>query len=99
MLSGSTQAYDSPSETLCERAEKFKAYRTISSFQEYILIDQTSVAIDQSFKTANKRWSLYEYDHEETELNLKSFDFKISLADLYDKVEFPAEKEESDRPL
>jgi Uma2 family endonuclease len=33
VLSGSTQVYDSPSETLCERDEKFKTYRTIPGFQ------------------------------------------------------------------
>jgi Uma2 family endonuclease len=85
VLSGSTQAYD--------RDEKFKAYRTIPSFQEYVLIDQTSVAIDQYFKTGNKRWSLYEYDHEESELSFKSFDFQLPLAELYDKVELAAATE------
>ncbi len=91
VLSNSTQAYD--------RDEKFKVYRTIPAFQEYILIDQTSVSIDQYFKTANKRWSLYEYDDEETELSFKSFDFQISLADLYDKVEFVEEEQEINKPL
>lgn len=86
VLSGSTQSYD--------RDEKFKTYRTIPAFQEYILIDQNSVAIDQYFKTATKRWSLYEYDHEETELNFKSFDFQLPIADLYDKVDLEAEKQE-----
>ena len=85
VLLGSTQAYD--------RDEKFKAYRTIPSFQEYVLIDQTSVAIDQYFKTGNKRWSLYEYDHEESELSFKSFDFQLPLAELYDKVELAAATE------
>lgn len=87
VLSDSTQTYD--------RDEKFKTYRTIPSFQEYILIDQNRVAIDQYFKTGNKRWSLYEYDHEETTLNFQSFDFQLSIADLYDKVDLTTEKQES----
>lgn len=87
VLSDSTQTYD--------RDEKFKTYRTIPSFQEYILIDQNSVAIDQYFKTAAKRWSLYEYDHEETELSFKSFDLQLPLTELYDKVELAAAKEGS----
>ncbi|XHX80664.1 MAG: Uma2 family endonuclease [Stenomitos frigidus ULC029] len=95
VLSGSTQAYDSPSETLCDRDEKFKTYRTIPGFQEYLLIDQNSVAIDHYFKIANKRWSLYEYDREETELAFQSFTCQLPIADLYDKVDFAAEKQES----
>jgi len=43
VLSESTRNYDSPSETLRERSEKFVTYRSLPSFQEYLLIEQDCV--------------------------------------------------------
>ncbi len=80
VLSDSTQGYD--------RRGKFEAYRTISTFEEYLLIDQNKVYIEQYFKTANKRWSLYEYDVEDETISLNSVSFQISLDDIYNKVQF-----------
>lgn len=78
VLSKSTSAYD--------KDKKFSFYSTIPSFQEYILIDQYSVSIQQFSKTGNKRWSLVEYDQEDVTLSLTSFPFQIPLLDIYDKV-------------
>jgi Uma2 family endonuclease len=47
VLSDSTEAYDSPLETLCDRGNKFAAYRTIPAFQEYVLIAQDSLHVEQ----------------------------------------------------
>jgi Uma2 family endonuclease len=83
VLSDSTETFD--------RGDKFKLYQSIPTFQEYILIDQNKVAIDQFVKTGHKRWSLYEYDEQDSELALKSFELQIPIADIYDKVEFAAQ--------
>lgn len=56
VLSKSTQAYD--------RGEKFSAYKTIATLQEYILVEQDRMAIEQYSKQANKRWYYREYDAE-----------------------------------
>lgn len=70
----------------------FEAYRTIPSFQAYILIDQTWIHIEQYSKTANKRWSLCEYDEEDDAIALSSVNFQISLGDIYNKVQFEAQE-------
>lgn len=89
VLSESTQGYD--------RDQKFVADRKIPTFQEYILIDQTRRSIDQYFKTANKQWSIQEHDEEDLELVFKSLEFRISLLDIYNNVEFePAEEVQSE---
>jgi Uma2 family endonuclease len=80
VLSDSTEAFD--------LNEKFKLYQTIPTFQEYILISQNKVEIDQYLKTGNKRWSLYEYDTEDIELSLKSVELQIPILNIYDKVDF-----------
>jgi len=53
VLSKSTQEYD--------RSSKFRAYRTIPTFQEYLLLDQNKIYVEQFFKTGAKSWSLREY--------------------------------------
>lgn len=80
VLSDSTQSYD--------YGGKFEAYRSIDSFQEYLLIDQTRIHVDQYSKTAKKRWSIREYDEEDEAIELTSVPFQITLSDLYSKVKF-----------
>jgi Uma2 family endonuclease len=86
VLSKSTKGYD--------REDKFEAYRTIETFQEYLLIDQTRIRVEQFSKTGKKRWELCEYDEEDDAIALTSVPFQISLSDLYNKVKFePVEPE------
>ncbi|KYC38737.1 hypothetical protein WA1_36845 [Scytonema hofmannii PCC 7110] len=80
VLSVSTRSYD--------KDEKFLAYRTLPTFQEYLLIDQYEVYIEHFFKTDSKRWSFIEYNDINETLSLNSISFKICLTDIYDKVEF-----------
>ena len=80
VLSNSTEAYD--------RSGKFAAYRTIPSFQEYVLIDQYDRHVEQYYKTEPRKWIFSEYDGAEAILSLNSVPFEIALADLYDKVDF-----------
>jgi Uma2 family endonuclease len=87
VLSESTRNYD--------RGDKFAAYRTISTFQEYALVDQYSAHVEHYVKTGSKQWMLQEYDGLDTTLNLVSLGLEISLIDIYSKVQFePVEPEE-----
>ncbi|MBW4513890.1 MAG: Uma2 family endonuclease [Timaviella obliquedivisa GSE-PSE-MK23-08B] len=86
VLSKSTQAYD--------REGKFNAYRTIPSFQEYLLVDQTRIHVGQSFITGKKQGWFREYDDEDEAIALAAVPFQISLNDLYSKVKFEQEIEE-----
>ena len=82
VLLESTKAYD--------RSEKFQAYSTIASFQEYILVDQTKISIEQFSKTGIKQWAFRLYDEEDEAIEFTSIEAQILLADLYNKVEFEA---------
>lgn len=80
VLSKSTQNYD--------RSEKFIAYRSIPTFQEYLLIDQYQVHVEHHVKTAPHQWLFSEYDDPNATLSLSSFEFQIQIADLYENIEF-----------
>jgi Uma2 family endonuclease len=84
VLSKSTKSYD--------RDEKFAAYRTIPSFQEYILIDQYKMHVEQYCKTENNKWIFSEYEDAEVLLGLAAIPCEILLADVYDKVDFDVEE-------
>ena len=80
VLSKSTQNYD--------RSEKFIAYRSIPTFQEYLLIDQYRIHVEHHVKTAPHQWLFSEYDDPTATLSLSSFEFQIQIADLYESIEF-----------
>ena len=80
VLSRSTKSRD--------RSEKFAAYRTIDTFQEYILIDQYRIHVEHYLKTAVNQWLFSEYDDPETAIALQFLDMQIKIADLYDNIDF-----------
>ncbi|VXD20727.1 Uma2 family endonuclease [Planktothrix paucivesiculata] len=80
VLSASTRNYD--------KDEKFAAYRTLPTFQEYILIDQYNIQIEHYYKTDQKHWIFMEYNNSNETLVFNSISFEIAVADIYDKVEF-----------
>ncbi|MEG4442918.1 Uma2 family endonuclease [Microcoleus sp. AT9_B5] len=80
VLSKGTKAYD--------RDEKFAAYRTVPSFQEYLLIDQYRLQVEQYSKTDANKWIFSEYSCMGDRLSLTSVAVEISLADLYENIEF-----------
>lgn len=89
VLSKSTQGcVDAERLVVRHRSGKFEIYRTIDTFQEYLLIDQTKIRVEQYSKKSKKQWSLYEYDEEDRAITLTSVPFEISLQDLYNKVKF-----------
>jgi len=80
VLSNSTKDYD--------KNEKFKAYRSLSSFQEYVLIDQYSPQIEHYRKTDTNQWLFTEYQGLDYILTLAVGKITIPLANIYDQVTF-----------
>jgi Uma2 family endonuclease len=91
VLSKSTKSYD--------KEDKFEAYRTIPTFQEYLLIDQNRIHVEQFSKTGKKRWTLCEYDEEDQAIAFSSVSFEISLQDLYNKVKFEIVESAGENPV
>jgi len=80
VLSRSTEAYD--------RGKKFQFYRSIPSFQEYILIDQYSVHIDQFYLDAQGEWSFRDFNDIKDILKFSKINFEIPLEKIYHLVDF-----------
>lgn len=77
-LSDSTEGYD--------RGQKFAYYRTIETFQEYLLIDQYQPHVEHYVKQSDNKWLLADYSSLEDHLQLLSVNAEIDLADLYEGI-------------
>ena len=80
VLSSSTQMYD--------HNNKFRQYRSIPSFQEYILVYQNSFEVDHYVKESADRWVLTTHKGENAVIKLASMQLEIGLRDLYKRVRF-----------
>jgi len=82
VLSPSTENYD--------REEKFKAYKSIESLREYVLISQVKKFVTLYVKHNEKFWFQSEYVSGET-LNIESLDCELSVDEIYQGIIFEAE--------
>jgi Uma2 family endonuclease len=81
VLSSSTEAYD--------RGVKFEEYRTIASLQEYVLIRQDRPFIEQYRRQENTPfWLFSDAAGLEAVIELQSIGCTLSLAEVYEKVDF-----------
>jgi len=85
VLSNSTKSFD--------RTDKFKYYRSIPEFQEYIMIDQYSFSIEKFTKETEGKWIFQEYEGQDATLVLGSINFQISFQDIYERVNFELSEE------
>ncbi|MEL6555322.1 MAG: Uma2 family endonuclease [Cyanobacteria bacterium J06621_11] len=85
-LSDSTQTYD--------RGDKFAHYRTIDTFQEYVLIEQHRPRIEHYIKKSDTQWLLTEYAGLGNSFKLQSVGIEIELSDLYEDIDFNGQKDD-----
>jgi Uma2 family endonuclease len=79
VLSKSTGSFD--------RDKKFDFYRSLPSFQEYLLVDQYRYSVQHYVKISTKKWEFQEYDSLEEEIKFSTVPATIALTEIYDKVE------------
>jgi Uma2 family endonuclease len=81
VLSDSTESYD--------YGPKFRHYKRIKSFQEYLLVAQNEPVVDRFALQPNGRWELTTVTGLDGELELIAVSAKLRLADIYAGVTFP----------
>jgi Uma2 family endonuclease len=83
VLSRSTQTYD--------RGEKFERYKSIETLRDYVLVSQDRPHLEHFSRRPDGTWSHTELDGTDAALTLDSINCRVSLADIYDRIDFPAE--------
>lgn len=77
----------SPITERIDRNEKLFNYRQIESLQEYILVSQTEIKVEIYRKVYREQWFLQTLTKDDT-LKLESVDVEITMAEIYEDVEF-----------
>ncbi|MDQ2751414.1 MAG: Uma2 family endonuclease, partial [Bacteroidota bacterium] len=80
VASRSTRKYD--------RTTKFEYYKTLPSFKEYVLIEQTKPWVIASYKIADRTWQDTEAFSPDGSVYLRSVDCNIELKKVYHGVPF-----------
>jgi Uma2 family endonuclease len=82
VLSESTRDYD--------RGRKFEHFRTLPSLTEYLTMAQDWPHVEQWTRLPEKRWLLSEFDQLSQCIQLASIGCALPLAEVYDKIDWPA---------
>ena len=75
----------SPSTEIYDRTEKFEHYKQITTLQEYILVSQDKVKVEHH-RPQGTQWRLREYQELQDTFTLSSIGCKLSLKDVYRRV-------------
>lgn len=78
----------SPSTADYDKGTKFDHYRTIESLKEYVLVWQDKKRVARYTKQPDGGWTLNDFIGEDAEIPLSSIDCRLSIEDIYDKVDF-----------
>lgn len=80
VLSPSTEDYD--------RGTKFRHYRSISSLQTYLMIDQNAPHVEMHTRQGDNSWLLRDTIGLDSEIMIDSLDATLRLRDIYAQVDF-----------
>lgn len=80
VLSPSTEAFD--------RGRKFEHYRTLESLQTYLLVSSERIGVELFTRQPEGGWLLTAASRMEDTIELPATDCRLSLAAIYEKVEF-----------
>jgi len=78
VLSPSTERYD--------RTNKFRLYRQLPSFKEYVLVATDFPTVETFYREQEDYWHIGSAVGLDSDIYLKSIDCTIQLADIYKKV-------------
>ena len=85
VLSPSTEKYD--------RSAKFQAYQQLESLTDFLLISQDKPLVEHFARQSGGQWLYTAYKGLAAIVPLPSIECEVSLAELYERVEFPSEDE------
>ena len=70
------------------REDKFRFYRSIPEFREYVLVSQYEFLVTQYIKTESNEWLFREYEGESAIVSFASVEVQMSMRDIYELVIF-----------
>jgi Uma2 family endonuclease len=71
-----------------DRSDKFQAYWSLDTFEEYVLVDQYRLHGEYFRRVNEKLWELLVFTQPEDILTLKSVEVELPLAQIYRQVQW-----------
>jgi Uma2 family endonuclease len=78
----------SPSTEHIDRREKLLFYQQMPSLQEYVVVEQTKIAVEIHRRQPDGSWITYFFSHNDTEIEFHSVDLTMKLEEIYRRVRF-----------
>lgn len=72
----------------CDRTDKFRYYRSIPKLQEYVLINQYEVGIEQYMRTDGDAWLFRSYESDAQNIAFACVNLDMAVEDIYENVDF-----------
>jgi Uma2 family endonuclease len=86
VLSKSTKDFD--------KEDKFRFYRSIPEFREYVLVNQSEFLVEQYIKTESNEWLFREYEGDSAIVSFVAVEVQMSMTDIYELVVFETQEME-----
>ncbi len=78
VASKSTERYD--------RTTKFRMYKSLPSFREYVIVNQDMPIVEVFYKIDEKKWQVTSYIGLDEEVKLETIDATLKMSDIYKKA-------------
>ncbi len=82
----------SPSTRNFDRGEKFRCYRGLPSFREYLLLEQDAIRAEHYVRQPDGTWLLRELSGANTEIVLDSIGCRLILGELYSRAKIEPQR-------
>lgn len=76
------------------REDKFRFYRSIPEFREYVLVNPSEFLVTQYIKKESNEWLFQEYEGEAATVSFASVEVQMSMSEIYAKVVFETQETE-----
>jgi len=75
-----------------DREDKFRFYRSIPEFREYVLVNPSEFLVTQYIKRESNQWLFQEYEGEAATVLFASVEVQMSMSDIYELVVFETQE-------
>lgn len=73
-----------------DKTEKRMDYIDLESLTDYVIVHQTEMRVEHYERVSQREWTLRIYDQTSQSLSLKSIQCILSVEQIYQNIEFPA---------
>ncbi|NJC26416.1 Uma2 family endonuclease [Neolewinella antarctica] len=78
----------SPSTAEYDRNEKFSYYRSLESFQEYVLIDSRKLSVESFYRETHELWHIGSYYNLDQSVMFHSLGIEVPMQTIYADIDF-----------